>query len=597
MFHMLRASHQDDRSGSRVLMPAVASVLALATAVLAGAWWMAGGKEADAPENWWLWLGLGLMVVVGSAWLTWVGNVYRRRWALARMQTHRLVDVLDICYWQTDAAGRLTLWRPPREAPESQWDASTLVGRPLWEVWLVQAPHSAASCESRMRAGATLIDIGVRRADGEHTSWLLRGVPRFDLFGRHAGYEGTLRLLDAMSSIPAERDPSAPPPAMAPERDTWAVAALALESASGPALLIEMSGSAGEPVTWACNDDARRLLGEIPGAGAKGGALPPPTALWRGQDGWPVAALDAAWHDGWDELRLRMRARDVQPGVLLEVSRCVSALKLDWFAMPTETRLARAGTAGTSSSGWAVLRLHIGSAEARGMALEDQEALMYAVSHDLRAPLRVVEGFTRIVKEDYGRLLDRVGNDHLDRVLAASLRMNGMIDAVLEQAKLSTRPLARETVNLSQIAAWIAEDLRRQSPQRQVEIVIEDGMQAAGDPLLLRMALENLIGNAWKYSAKRPRSRIEFSRQPQAGRPGLMAYCVRDNGVGFDMRYAGRLFGMFQRLHSANDYQGTGVGLASVRRIVHRHGGRIWAESEVDVGTRIYFTLGESDSA
>jgi len=218
----------------------------------------------------------------------------------------------------------------------------------------------------------------------------------------------------------------------------------------------------------------------------------------------------------------------------------------------------------------------------------ERESFSYTVSHDLRAPIRVVEGFTKILKEDYGRLLDRIGNDHLDRVLGAAARMNSMIDALLALSRLSTQPLARQPVNLSQLAAYVADDLRRQSPERQVKLVIEPGLQAQGDPTLLRVVLENLLGNAWKYTGKSRDPQIWFGREPaQAG-----AFMVRDNGAGFDMRFSDRLFGVFQRLHSATDFQGTGVGLASVRRIVRRHGGDIWAESEVDRGASFYFTLG-----
>ena len=220
----------------------------------------------------------------------------------------------------------------------------------------------------------------------------------------------------------------------------------------------------------------------------------------------------------------------------------------------------------------------------------ERESFSYTVSHDLRAPIRVVEGFTKILKEDYGRLLDRIGNDHLDRVLGAAARMNSMIDALLALSRLSTQPLARQPVNLSQLAGWVADDLRRQSPERQVKLVIEPGLQAQGDPTLLRVVLENLLGNAWKYTGKSRDAQIWFGRDAQQG----AAFTVRDNGAGFDMRFSDRLFGVFQRLHSATDFQGTGVGLASVRRIVRRHGGDIWAESEVDRGAAFHFTLGGS---
>ena len=217
----------------------------------------------------------------------------------------------------------------------------------------------------------------------------------------------------------------------------------------------------------------------------------------------------------------------------------------------------------------------------------EHEAFGYTVSHDLRAPIRVVEGFTRILKEDYGRLLDRIGNDHLDRVLGAAARMNAMIDALLALSKLSSQPVARQPVNLTQLAQYVIEDLKRQSPQREVQVHITPGLQALGDPTLLRVVLENLLGNAWKYSAKRADAQIWFER---SGQENAM-FCVRDNGAGFDMRFADRLFGVFQRLHSANDFQGTGVGLASVRRIIRRHGGEIWAEAEVGRGASFNFSL------
>jgi signal transduction histidine kinase len=222
-------------------------------------------------------------------------------------------------------------------------------------------------------------------------------------------------------------------------------------------------------------------------------------------------------------------------------------------------------------------------------ALSEQAAFSYTVTHDLRAPIRVVEGFARILKEDYGRALDRIGNDHLDRVLAAAARMNHMIDALLALANLSAQPLSRQPVNLSQLAGFVIDDLRRNDPKRAVEVELAPGLVVDGDPTLLRLVLENLLGNAWKYSARAAQPRIAFGTTQRDGR---RIYSVADNGVGFDMRNADRLFGVFQRLHSANDFPGTGVGLASVKRIVRRHGGDIWAESEPGRGARFFFTLG-----
>ena len=230
-------------------------------------------------------------------------------------------------------------------------------------------------------------------------------------------------------------------------------------------------------------------------------------------------------------------------------------------------------------------------AEQPASVQDEQESFSYTVSHDLRAPIRVVEGFTKIVKEDYGRQLDRVGNDHLDRVLAAAARMNSMIDALLALSQLSTRPLASQPVNLSQLAGFVADDLRRQWPERHVALHIEPGMQVQGDPTLLRMVLENLLGNAWKYTGKCREPAVWFERGPATGAASTSTFSVRDNGAGFDMRFSDRLFGVFQRLHSANEFQGTGVGLASVRRIVRRHGGEVWAEAEVDRGAAFHFSI------
>jgi signal transduction histidine kinase len=236
-------------------------------------------------------------------------------------------------------------------------------------------------------------------------------------------------------------------------------------------------------------------------------------------------------------------------------------------------------------------------AEARQRAellASEQAAFAYTVSHDLRAPIRVIDGFGRILKEDYGKVLDRIGNDHLDRMVAAASRMNQMIDSLLALSKLSTQPLARRPVQLSQVAQFVVDDLKRAAPERQVAVRIQPELSAEGDPTLLRMVLDNLLGNAWKYTAKRADAEISFELIEQNGKP---VFLVADNGAGFDMRFADRLFGVFQRLHSSSEFQGTGVGLASVRRIVRRHGGDIWAEGQVGNGARFYFTLGDGPAA
>lgn len=262
-------------------------------------------------------------------------------------------------------------------------------------------------------------------------------------------------------------------------------------------------------------------------------------------------------------------------------------------ALPASLRPGGSDAA-AEADGWHLRRLDAAGQrvcliwQAEGGDGSEQASFSYTVSHDLRAPIRVVEGFTRIVKEDYGSTLDRVANDHLDRVLGAAARMNQMIDAMLTLARLSSQPLARQPVNLSQLATYVMDDLRRAAPDRDAGIQIAPDLQTQGDPTLMRLVLENLLGNAWKYSARRAHTRIEFGRESIDGR---RVYVVRDNGAGFDMRSVDRLFGLFQRLHSANDFPGTGVGLASVRRIIQRHGGEIWADAEPGRGAAFFFTL------
>ena len=216
------------------------------------------------------------------------------------------------------------------------------------------------------------------------------------------------------------------------------------------------------------------------------------------------------------------------------------------------------------------------------------DAFAYSVSHDLRAPLRSIDGFSQVLLEDYAAQLDEAGRDSLRRVRAATQRMGTLIDDLLKLARVTRVEMRTEFVDLSVMAREIAAELQRATPDRQVEFAIAQGLEARGDARLLRVALENLLGNSWKYTAKRTKPKIEFgSIEENGGR----AFLVRDNGAGFDMRYADKLFGVFQRLHSVSEFEGTGVGLATVRRIITRHGGRIWAEGAVEQGATFYFTL------
>lgn len=222
------------------------------------------------------------------------------------------------------------------------------------------------------------------------------------------------------------------------------------------------------------------------------------------------------------------------------------------------------------------------------LANRELEAFSYSVSHDLRAPLRSMDGFSQALLEEYAGTLDAQGTDYLRRIRAASQRMAQLIDDLLELARLTRSEIRREPVDLSALARAVAADLQKAQPERQVNFRIADAVIAEGDPRLLRVVLVNLLGNAWKFTANRPSATIEFSMSRSDGRP---AYVVRDDGAGFDMAYAGRLFGAFQRLHGPSEFEGTGIGLATVQRIIHRHGGRVWAEGEVGKGATFSFTL------
>jgi light-regulated signal transduction histidine kinase (bacteriophytochrome) len=221
-------------------------------------------------------------------------------------------------------------------------------------------------------------------------------------------------------------------------------------------------------------------------------------------------------------------------------------------------------------------------------ANKELEAFSYSVSHDLRTPLRSIDGFSQALLEDYADKLDDTGRDHLQRVRRAAQRMAALIDDMLNLSRVTRCELHSEELNLSNMAMAIATELTEAEPGRQVEFVIENDLTAVGDAQLLRSALENLLRNSWKYTSGHPTARIEFGRSQQSGK---RTFFVRDDGAGFDPRYAERLFGAFQRLHTAKEFPGTGVGLATVQRIIHRHGGEIWAEAAVEKGATFYFTL------
>ncbi|MBI4989585.1 MAG: PAS domain-containing protein [Rhodocyclales bacterium] len=224
-------------------------------------------------------------------------------------------------------------------------------------------------------------------------------------------------------------------------------------------------------------------------------------------------------------------------------------------------------------------------------ANRELESFAYSISHDLRAPLRGIDGFGQLLLEEYRDRLDEQGQDYLNRMRNAAQRMGTLIDDILELSRVSRKSMGRETVDLSRLAGDILDNKAKSDPLRRVDIAIAPGCTAIGDPQLLRVLMENLLENAWKYTRTKPQARIEFAQETAGGET---IHVVRDNGVGFDMRYADRLFGPFQRLHKPEEFEGTGIGLASAARVVHRHGGRIWAEAEVGQGATFRFTLAGS---
>jgi len=217
---------------------------------------------------------------------------------------------------------------------------------------------------------------------------------------------------------------------------------------------------------------------------------------------------------------------------------------------------------------------------------KELEAFSYSVSHDLRTPLRSIDGFSKALLDDWGDQLDPKAKDYLQRVRAAAQRMGELIADLLELSRVGRTELRRGRTSLSEIAQSVAVELRKSDPDREVEIEVRGALTADADRRLMRVVLENLIGNSWKFTVKVPAAKIEFGSDHDG-----MVYFVRDNGAGFDMTYAEKLFRPFQRLHSSTDFPGTGIGLATVQRIVDRHGGRVWAESTVGVGATFYFTV------
>jgi signal transduction histidine kinase len=483
----------------------------------------------------------------------------------------RLLTLVDAWVWETDATHRLTTWRPPARRP-----AGWKINPPLGTVLTALAaplegaegvsPGTGGSASSwplsrQLAAHAPITEQRVLLQLGDAIElWTLRGEPRHDGDGAYLGHVGVARPV-------GESD--------AAEFGQAALAAMLAQPDAGVLLFRRLD----EGTPW-------RLQAQGVGTRALFGMSLSPEDGFTGTPDW--AAVCARLPADIERALAQMPAGE---------TRAVGDWRVGWSYVPSGDdpqagrlvilRQAAAPAVAAAPQGVPAAPAIDAAGGPTGESA-DHESFIYSVSHDLRAPIRVVEGFARILKEDYGRFLDRIGNDHTDRILAAAARMNSMIDALLALSRLQSQPIKRQPVDLSQLARYVLEDLRSNEPEREADIHIEPGLVIQGDPTLMRIAIENLVGNAWKYSGQSPTTRIELRRETLAGTP---TFVIADAGAGFDMRFADRLFGVFQRLHSAKDFQGTGVGLASVRRIIRRHGGDIWAESEVGKGARFYFTL------
>jgi light-regulated signal transduction histidine kinase (bacteriophytochrome) len=230
--------------------------------------------------------------------------------------------------------------------------------------------------------------------------------------------------------------------------------------------------------------------------------------------------------------------------------------------------------------------------ERANLALEavnkELESFSYSVSHDLRSPLRAIDGFSLAILEDYGDSIDATGKLYLERIRNASQNMAELIDDILQLSKVSRYSLEKKQINLSDMAEKIKKTLMESDPKRNVEFIIKDSLTAEADPVLAHRLLQNLIENSWKFTSQKKKGKIEVGKEEKNGQT---IFFVRDNGAGFDMKYADKLFGPFQRLHAQKDYPGTGIGLATVQRIVYKHQGEVWAEAIPEKGAVFYFTL------
>jgi len=322
---------------------------------------------------------------------------------------------------------------------------------------------------------------------------------------------------------------------------------------------------------------------------------------------WPLHALEGrvAWLTFYPAVAIAALYGGFRAGLLGTSLSCLSVLWLlpaltgqplirdstDWLGMAIFAATCTLVSGIAEATRHANVRAKLAHEEAE-VANRELEAFGYSVAHDLRAPLRGMNGFAQVLLDAYGDKLDADGQDALQEILLNARRMGALIDALLSLSRMTRSALSPEWVDLSAIVRTIASELSTAEPERNVELVVQDHLRADLDPILARTLVENVLGNAWKFTSKVAAARIEFG---VTEKDRVHAFFVRDNGAGFDMAYATKLFAPFQRLHTMAEFPGTGIGLATVQRIVHRHGGRLWAEGVVDGGATLYFAFPRQD--
>lgn len=499
-------------------------------------------------------------------------------------------------YWLVDAQGRVVL--PSRAMPLDAPEERELVKGALSGRSWVSHPFMSHLAQPPGSTRAILsVAAPVRRSDGAVVGALVLRMPG-DALGRQLeggqpgrsgetlAFDGAGRLLSDSRFEDQLRGVGLIGGDPAKDR---ALLQLILRDPGGD--LLKGFTPDGPPGTWLLTRDVTGALSGKPGADLMGfrdyrGVKV--VGSWRWMDGMDmglVTEMDAA--EAFEPLAAVRRV--MLSGLLLLLA--ASILSVWFWARESAQGRRRARAEAKLRRLNRELEDRVSQRTAQmETANRELEAFAYSVSHDLRAPLRGIDGFSQALLEDYGDQLDDAGRHYLSRVRAGTQRMGMLIDDLLRLSRVSRAQMQWGPVDLEPMASVVLEDLRQQDPGRQVAVQIAGGLQASGDAHLLRIVLDNLLGNAWKYTSRHPTASIQMGALVQEGE---RVFFVKDDGAGFDMAYAHKLFGVFQRLHGVEEFPGTGVGLATVARIIHRHGGRIWAEGALEKGATFYFTLPE----